>query len=777
MEFEENYEEEVNALFGDLGEPEAPDRTASIPGLIETLHEQEGHLDPRRLALLRTVSALARYVKSACSNDDTDAGEIISRLVRLADALSEKGDDKDLVILRHRGLGEAALGPASQAADFVVSHRGICLDKAQAKALETRLGPTAPDLTREFEESALILAEAGISSLCLHLGAEARGADEDPYALAVSRNALCAYFATLLFHSSEDSAILTDSPRPVVISNEKRRPDPNFTILASVNGMRRGEVQVLVNQLSGMMNRAGARDPLLRFPSLFDAVFAFKKLVGVLKKPALEVNHVRRLLPAEDAPPVDARLAILARLVSRHFGDASQKSARILAALTAEDYDSLAAWQLADRLGLATELLDAVAIAASGQEESLGQADILPDDFADGLLASIEARLGKAPDEVYDGLSVSGEFLSASVPGGDTLRVAVSRRLLTLVAYFRQRSLTNRKMKSLLRHAAVFDDADYESVARDFGVDRAAAEELVGLLAGCFDGRGHFLRPSFEKSIPAFCRHEKKVFEFLWHYLKEHVAREDRIALLNALTLLINRISRPEAALGVLLSGYLADERISFSDRNALMLANILVRKFNKELMKDIRMTPEEVLRVKDGLDSAAADFAADFLDARADALFRKTRKVHRELAMAMSPYTWHDAMPLGYILTLEREAYILFALVGGSAAGTVLRSALWEYGNPESEIYGMAERKDQLLWLFHLLQVVIRAVGRVGGALDAAILSDIRSRKEDFLKRAALTGTQEQVRRLMAWADRSLENLEKRGPMADPAVYRAKVL
>ena len=771
MDFSDNYEDKINSLFEDLGEIEtgSPAASSSIPGLIETLHEQEGRLDPQRLTLVRLFSTLALYMRRACSNDPDAVLETCTRIAGLIQSLSENGLPGGRLVIRHRGRGIAKAGPASQNTDYVLSWNRLFLDAESVKVLEERLGPTAPALASEFEKAAIVLFGSGITNLVLNLSEETRGTPDDPYGLKVSGGALCACFAAIARHAGTGPDPAPGALTPMVINDEYRRPDPNFTLLAVANGLRRGEVQVLVNRLSEMMKRAGARDPLLNFTSLYEAVFAFRKITGALKRPALEVNHVRWLLAFDDSENLGIYKAAAARLVSRHFGPSSFKSARILGCLAAGGGGADSSWQLADRLGLFSELLDASAIAFSEAEENPATSDILPHDFNDRILAIAERFLANTPDEVYDMLSVEGEFVAGRAEDCAEEKRCVNRILIDLVLFFRQRSATNRKMKSLLRHADVFDDKDYEVVARDFGVSVTDATELVGLLTGSFDSDGHFLRQAFERSIPAFCRHEKKVFGFLWYYLKEHVAKEDRIALLNALALLANRIRNPEDALKVLLEGYLADgQKVYFSDRNALILANILVRKFNKELLKEIRMTPEEVLRVKDGLDRPSADFAAGFLDDRMDDLFIKTRSVHKELSAALNPYTWHDSMPLGYLLTLERETYIFFSLVGGAAARTVLRSALWEYGNPDSAIYGMVERPDQMAWLFHLLQVVVRGVGRVGEPIDAAILMEIKTKREGFLSIAKIRGASEQVKKVMAWVDGALESLEKRGRIVE---------
>ncbi|MEW5737051.1 MAG: hypothetical protein AB1921_19555 [Thermodesulfobacteriota bacterium] len=761
------YEKDVEDLFADLGVVEGRDAApapAAVPGLIETLHEQEGRQDPVRVLLAHFVQEAAGMVRASQSPDPKDKEKAAERLTAVLRKLASEDPQEPRVLLRHRGRGDAADGKESQFVDYEVHFGTLRLDPAQLKTTARRLGPTAAHLHPVFVESLKALALLGINTLYVTLNPEAAANASDPYRLRQFMASLGAYFNVAAAPPETEVALADETGLPPIIYDEKRKPSPNFTTLAAVNGLRRGTVQVLVNQVDSMMHRAGARDPLLIYCGVYDAVFAFKKLVGILKRPPLEVNNLRWLLSSRPEDPVGEKQALVARLVSREFGDWSQKPARILAALYGQDYGSLCSWQLAERLGLVTELLETMEIASSASMAQSGQADLVSEENVEEVLSVMERNLEKAPDEIYDQLHVSGDTVEARVSDAEPVKRYVDRRLLAQVAFFRQRSATNRKMKSLLRHGAEFDTADYQAVARDFGVSEQDAVELVGLLARCFDTNGHFLRKAFEKSVPAFCRHEKKVFEFLWYYLREHMGAEDRISLLNALLLLINRMRRPREAIAVLLTGLVRDpETLAFSDRNALMLANVLLRKYNKELTKDIRMTPEEVLHVRDGLDREAAAFAAGILDEKRDEFFVKVRTVHRQVKAALNPYTWHEAMPLGYLLTLERETYMFLALTGGGTAQAVLRSALWEYGNPESEIYRLAERRDQFQWLLHLFQVVVRGVGRVGGALDVPLLAEVKAKGPEFSIMAIHSGTREQLNRLMEWVDRATEALGSR--------------
>ena len=113
----------------------------------------------------------------------------------------------------------------------------------------------------------------------------------------------------------------------------------------------------------------------------------------------------------------------------------------------------------------------------------------------------------------------------------------------------------------------------------------------------------------------------------MWHFLKITPERKDRVAFLNSLQLLISKMKHPDRALKVLLNDICQDlENISYSERNAFMLANLLVRTYNQELWLDVEITPEEVLDVRNGINRKAADTAAYLIETDSESFLTKIR-------------------------------------------------------------------------------------------------------------------------------------------------------
>ena len=259
----------------------------------------------------------------------------------------------------------------------------------------------------------------------------------------------------------------------------------------------------------------------------------------------------------------------------------------------------------------------------------------------------------------------------------------------SLLVYFKRRVLTKKKIEKMVHEPIDFDAQDYEAIARDFNISVAEAKTFLDLLKGCFDGSGNFVRSGFEKNIPHMAKYGVKIFSFLWHYLKETLSRKDRVAFLNSLQTLILEMRQSPAALILLLEDFCGSpNEVLFSDRNALILTNVLLRKYNKEIRNDIEITPEEVLLVREGLSPEAVKASGDAIDSQTDAFFQKIRTIHGKILNGLRSGKDDGAVPLRFLLSLERECYIFLSLIGRPFGHAVLKSAVKTYGNPGSEIY-----------------------------------------------------------------------------------------
>ena len=280
-----------------------------------------------------------------------------------------------------------------------------------------------------------------------------------------------------------------------------------------------------------------------------------------------------------------------------------------------------------------------------------------------------------------------------------------------------------------------FTDKDIESIAANFEISAREAQAIIRLYQDCFDMRGNFLRTAFVKNVPEFVRHDKKIFEILWEFLKETPQRSNRLPFLNSLQIMVGEIKTPIRAINVLLTDFTrCPEGVQYPDRNAMMLINQLLRDYNKEVIMDIEMTPEEVLLVKNGLDKKVVNYVAWKLEGEPKPFQEKMTTIRKRIAEARDPELSEKPLwPMRFLLALEREVHIFLALVGVKTALEGIRSALNDYVNPVL-FYRLKESPDQLLSLLAHLAAIIRGLGRLGCRSDLALLDEIKIRQDQFM-------------------------------------------
>jgi len=303
----------------------------------------------------------------------------------------------------------------------------------------------------------------------------------------------------------------------------------------------------------------------------------------------------------------------------------------------------------------------------------------------------------------------------------------------------------------------------YLAVASNYGFAVRDAKRVMEILNNCFDIQGRFIRSAFERSIPELARFEKKIFEFLWHNLKNTFNRNDRVAFLNLLQMLVIKTGQPQKAMTVLLADiYNSSSTISISDRNALVLSNLFLRKYNKERDIDIEMTPEEVFLVRDGLDKDVVKTASDIIEGGFERTFKKCRTIHNNILDLLDDVGLSNkqTVTLKYLFSLQREIFMFLSLVGGRTARYVIRDALGEYGNPQSKIYNLSGSNQNIPAFLQQLKVAVRALARLGMQDDAAVLEKIKSREKNFLELGTGKQHEDHVRRVMLWVEKSINKL-----------------
>jgi hypothetical protein len=387
------------------------------------------------------------------------------------------------------------------------------------------------------------------------------------------------------------------------------------------------------------------------------------------------------------------------------------------------------------------------------------------ENVASEVLERIQSRMDQVPDEILDDFVVQDEELKFWSEGGEATVGKVDKNLLKIIDDSKTRSGERKRRKKRLSPDKEFMSPDFEAIAADYGITVQDAEAIVQLYKNCFDSQGQFQRTAFEKNVPEFARHEKRVFEILWEFLKETARRSNRLVLLNSLQLLVSEIKKPIQAIKVLLADFCGEpESVSYPDRNAIMLVNQFLRSYNKEINMDIETTPEEVLLVKIGLDQSVVNYVAWKIDSQQKTFINKIVTIRKRLVEAMDPDLLEEQfLPIRFLLALEREVHIFLALVGGKTAFEIMRNALKVYGNPASQVYHLKESGTQMETLLSHLAAVIRGFGRLGHPTDVSLLDEVQTRQDQFMGLDQDMRYQTLVRRVMGLIDASKTAINSR--------------
>ncbi len=711
------------------------------------LDEAEAALDQARLDTIQLTYQIAAFFTTTHFLQGMKTGrDEMTELTESLNKLARPPHRDGRLLVRFRGFPTGAQVPPEN--DYVIRLDDLEIDAAQGFALYNRMGVRMSHLPARLAKAFKVLADHGISTLNLAMPP----GPQQPSGPFCRRLSTCLQIISRYGDARKrgtdiEFEVKGEKKKLPAILDESGRPDFNLTLLAALNDMSAESMAALVRRVDGWMKRTPANP----FFGVYDAIFGLRQLKGKLVKPPIEVNNIKWLAMEgrrQTQYPADAaQKAQVARLADHHFDAAPHRAAQSLQAVYGEDYDQVNAPKLVQRLHHAGELLAAA--------EKTGASDRIEKE----VLRNIQGRLEQVKDDVFDNLIVGREGITLQATDGkDTAVKPVNGKLSRLLAGHKGRIRTQRKMKNLVRQPITFDEQDFRAAAQEFKISAEAAKDLMGLLQQCFDARGHFLRSVFERFIPAFAAHEKKVFDFLWHYLKETPHRSDRVAFLNALQLLISKMKEPVFAIEMLLDDVLRDpDRIDFSDRNAFMLSNILVRTYNKEMDTDIELTPEEVLAVQNGLDRKVAAAMARRIDGKQSVFLRKIRTIHSRLNLGLAG---EKTLPFRFLLSLEREIYIFLSLVGGTTARAVLRSAIKTYGNADAAVYRMPESHRHGEALLQHLTVVIRGVGRIGQDHDLPSLHQVKEDRTGFGRLWEGPRTAAKVQRLMHWIDISEKKL-----------------
>jgi hypothetical protein len=696
----------------------------------------------------------------------------IGDFVKILHELQQMPQNDGVVRIEHRGSPGSKV---SEKTDYIIRFGDITVDVAAISAVIKRLGIRVKHYEGRLIKSFETFAAKGLDTIYLKIP---DASDE-----ALENLRVCLRIVACFNKAQEEDAPIEYvknaqefALNPVL--NEFHQPDTNLTQLAALNDLSPQNMQEMIQKVAALMKRQNLARSGHQPANVYQAIFAIKSLRQRLIRPSIELNSERgpqakKVSKGETAgtggqasgpggggpggAPVQMDPAILkanvAKFIKEAYGDSPEMALQVMKTIYSNDYHQLDLVGLEGRLQLITDLLTSLAGSDKGQA------------LMEDVLDRIQNGMDQLPKALLDDLIIDGSEIKIWEEGQEKVIGKSDSNLLDIIDTSKDRLAARKKMGVALKTDGEFTDQDYEQLSKTFDISTQEAEEIARLLKSCFDDQGNFQKALFEKNVPGFANHPKKIFEILWDFLREIPRRSDRVPFLNSLQLLVKEINHPKQACKILVSDFILDPSdVSFPDRNALMLAIQFLRTYNKEINMDIEITPEEVLMVTKGLEPAVARYLVWKIDGEQKRFTEKIATIRKKLIQSFEQAgTDFKVLPIRFLLALEREAHIFLALVGGKTATAVIQGALNVYGNPASQIFLLKESPNFMTGLLQHLGILIRGIGRVGNDSDFALLEDIQKRQQGFMNLSKEPRHMALVRRTLGAIDSAKHEISHR--------------
>jgi len=700
---------------------------ASSSSLMQLLNQEEKLLDYYRLLLAQSTAqfvgilANSRFAILAKENDQK-VKVLAGSLKRIAKF--PKFDGKLYCRLRGQQCPSGKIG--SETYDYELSFGNFLLDFQVAQIVAEREKANGAAIYAKLMEAFNSLSAMNIFNFSLDIGT---GGEVELQRFDATIRHLMRFYAD------------EKSPERMVVNDEHGRPSINLTLLAAINNVPPATLQGLVDKIGARLLSATPAEELNLFTSAYDVIFASKRNREQLKKPAIEVNNVQWLMQKLQKNRQQTAQAVqVSRFIVAKYGSNPRMASEVISSITSGGYVDIHTEVMGKRLTCATNFLNLA-------EDSANNHSLQKE-----ALQNIEEGLDRVPDAVYDTMTIHNGEVSTVSEEGQKTKWSFHEKIMGLLSFFKQRSTTKEKVRNIANRLVLFDAEDHAVIARNFRVTEKEAAQLLELLRGCFDDSGHFRRNFFEKNIPEFVRYESRVFEFLWHYLKELPLRNDRVAFLNALHILVAKLKQPQDALAILLADVFNKAAvINYSDRNGLILANMLLRPSILSTGSNIELTPNEVLLVRKQLNQAMVNEALKYCEENPEIIIQKVRRITEALLLkSSSPEQDEVGMQPRFLLYLQRELVIFLSLIGGEFSLALVQGVVQEFGNPDSEYYKDMRKKENLRHTLQLLQVATRGLRRFEDANAMAMIDTVLCREKDFIQLWAEPSHQTYVKTVM---------------------------
>lgn len=656
-------------------------------------------------------------------------------------------------------------------------------------------------LNRALDQTFDYLVQYGIESLFLQLpGEQPDKIDELRLALnivarfqdAVERH------GTVTFHYGE---------RPLAVSlihNPQGEPDFNLTLLAGVNGLSKANAEELIKQAQAFHDLALAanRDstqPLKVVKGSYNQIFKVRSLRSQIIRPLVEVNNIPWIGvqpesgndtdtspgPTEPEPTEsdghgqDAgaehqkeeisyvqSLTLFIQPADDVLSDSGATQQYLMRHLAGDDsaiQKDLATVLIDDYTGLNTQDIGACLVASS---RLLHAIDKMSQDPAvgDRLLYFLQDRLLQVDDQVLAHIKVQNQGIRLIANGRTMVVGLVHPRLVDMIVLINDQVMTRNKIAAIGNIAFGFEKQFTDLVADTFNVSSEDARLLLNVFSACFDAKGGFNRDAFEKHMESMAQQANTFFEVNWCFLQATPHGMDRLALLNAVQLLMVRLKDPKRALRFLLDDLCSHaDQVGYTDRNAFVLGNVLMQAENKSLHVDLEHTPDSILSHCNNVDNEVHRYALWRVNTDQIRVVKKLDNIHDALENALHMSASGKTAAVEFLLALEREAFIFLALVKGPTARQILNSMLARYGDSEAPLFKNAAACHSLSPIMLQFKLLVQCMGCAGSRENIASLKAIADNAQKLFSLDTDPSYVNQVNEVMALVNKTIEQLETR--------------
>ncbi len=717
------------------------------------------------IIIIRLVHFLSLFFQEKKHNkDNQSAYEHLAQVTKNLQQLDMMPGHNGQIVIESKPHTSERINP--EVADYFVAFAGIKLDLAHTQAVMQQYGVRLSHLSGRLKNAFAALSRLGLNNLKITLPVNSLDYNDHLY---ISFDIISKVFGGI----SHDRPIIIKQRGKTItvplVKGIKGVFDPNLTTFAALNGLNEPSIQDLIASVQDFLKNSSA-DFINRMGN--NMLFAIKEMEEFKDRfiyPPIEINtdYPESFMGSKKAPTGDQHVDKIEKKVPKvsplvttradlkkyiiYKKGWSDELKRLSFELCKEDLHGMNVSRFSKRLRLLIRITELLKI-----EEPHYNA------ILKNFTSLFQADLEKTDGTFFNALTVLNDAVKIDIGGKTTLFGNIDGVVLNLIAIVKETFDIQNKLNSIVELSRDFTDEKMEKIAKIFSIDIQDVKNINQLLKSCFDQNNRFVKRRFETIVPDLVNHEKIILEFLWGYFKNIDRRQDRVAFLNSLQFAIGKISQPKRALKLLITDIcIRPSSVSFSDRNAFMLANQLLRKYNKELDIDIELTPEEVLLVKNGLDHNIVKYAAWKVDLDKLRFEKKIQTIRNKInSFFNSEGSDMQPMPIYHLLSLEREALIFLALVSGETARSVFQTAIIEYGNIKSGIYRFQLAEKHINTLLQHLIIAVRGLGRVGKKEDALLLEEVKASRYDFLLICKSSFGKRILAQTMKWVDAAIENI-----------------